>query len=77
MQSCIKSSPSYKTITNSKDVVELLKAIKGATFHFKEKQYLELALLEAIKKAFFFYQGPVIDNATYFEKFDNMIKLIE
>eukprot|EP00957_Ditylum_brightwellii_P143842 10960449-Ditylum_brightwellii.AAC.1 len=37
MQSCIKSSPSYKTINNSRDVVELLKAIKRVTFHFEEE----------------------------------------
>eukprot|EP00957_Ditylum_brightwellii_P099912 7613597-Ditylum_brightwellii.AAC.1 len=46
IQSHIKSYPSYKTINNSRDVVELLKAIKGTTFYFEEEQYLELALLE-------------------------------
>eukprot|EP00957_Ditylum_brightwellii_P082600 6280297-Ditylum_brightwellii.AAC.1 len=77
IQSCIKPFLSYKAINNIKDAIEFLKAIKGATFHFEEEQYLELALLETIKKAFLFYQGPTMNKASYFEQFDDMIELIK
>eukprot|EP00957_Ditylum_brightwellii_P180458 13746411-Ditylum_brightwellii.AAC.1 len=64
-------------MNEDKNVIELLKSIKGTVFQFEEEQYLELALWEAVLKAFYFYQGPGINNATYFECFDNAIKLIE
>eukprot|EP00957_Ditylum_brightwellii_P121481 9264780-Ditylum_brightwellii.AAC.1 len=59
------------------DVIRLLKAIKGCIFEFDNKMKTALALYRVEENFFCFCQTHDITTPNFFEKFNNLVGIIE
>eukprot|EP00957_Ditylum_brightwellii_P187440 14275423-Ditylum_brightwellii.AAC.1 len=73
----IKANSNYNNFKNDMDVLSLIKAIRGTTFKFKSQRHTELALVDALKKLFFFFQMRDMDGTVFFEIFKNLMLVID
>jgi hypothetical protein len=77
MKSKLETLPSFQTISDNQDALELLKEIKGFTFKFDNEKYLAQSLVEATDKLHRLYQGKDMTNSQYLERFKSMVAVIE
>lgn len=77
MQESIKTTETYKETNLKKDVVELIKTIKGITFNFKETNYLPKSLWNAQASYYRNHQREEVGNQAFLDRYNNSIEVIE
>jgi hypothetical protein len=68
MMAKLNAMPVFKTIHADKDVLGLLKAIKGLVFRFDGEKEFEMSLVEANDKLYRMYQGKEMTNTQFRDK---------
>jgi hypothetical protein len=73
----LKGLPDYNSFNDSVDLIKLLKAIKGLTYHFEGQRYQALALHGALTRFYMLRQDRNTTNAQYLEKFQTNVAVVE
>jgi hypothetical protein len=77
MMAKLKGLPDYGNFNDSVDLIKLLKAIKGLTYHFEGQRYQALALHGALTRFYMIRQDRSTTNAQYLEKFQTNVAVVE
>jgi hypothetical protein len=73
----LKGLPDYGNLNDSVELIKLLKAIKGLTYHFEGQIYQALALHGALTRFCILRQDRSTTNAQYLEKFQMKVAVVE
>jgi hypothetical protein len=77
MKSKLETIPNFQAISDSQDVLELLKEMKGFIYKFDNENYTAQSLVEAMDKLHHLYQGKYMTNSQFLEQFKSMVAVIE
>jgi hypothetical protein len=77
MTAKLKALSNFKDMHMDKNPVKLLKAIKGLTFKFDNEKEYEMSLVEAVDKLYRTYQTKDMTNTQFFDRFNNLVDVIE
>jgi hypothetical protein len=73
----LKGLPEYNTFNDGVDLIKLLKAIKGLTYHFEGQRYQAMALHGALTRFYTLRQDRNTTNAQFLEKFQTNVAVVE
>jgi hypothetical protein len=73
----LKGLPDYGSFNDSVDLIKLLKAIEGLTYHFGGQRYQALELHGALTHFYMLRQDRNTTNAQYLEKFQTNVAVVE
>jgi hypothetical protein len=77
MVASLKGLKGYEKMNGSSNLLGLMKAIKGLVYKFDGHRYHAMSLHLAKKRSFALYQGRETSNASYIEKFNTCVSIIE
>ena len=77
MRQPLESANNFQTISTSGDAIELLKLIKSITYNYQSQRYMPQAIHEAKKGLYQCYQAPNMSMQTYYDRFINLVDVIE
>jgi hypothetical protein len=77
MVASLKGLKGYEKMNESSDLLRLMKAIKGLVYKFTGQRYHAMSLHLAKKRWLNLYQGRETSNASYLEKFNTCVSIIE
>jgi hypothetical protein len=73
----LKGLPEYNSFNDGVDMIKLLKAIEGLTYHFEGQRYQAMALHGALTRFYTLRQDRNITHAQYLEKFQTNVAVVE
>jgi hypothetical protein len=73
----LKGLPDYNSFNDSVDLIKMLKAIKGLTYHFEGQRYQALTLDGALTRFYLLHQDQNTTNAQYLEKFQTNVAIVD
>eukprot|EP00957_Ditylum_brightwellii_P100876 7688390-Ditylum_brightwellii.AAC.1 len=73
----MKANADYDTFSAEQNALDLLKALKSATFEYDHRKDHYVSLGEAIEKFWKFFQPKEMSNSTFLDKFKSLVKIVE
>ena len=77
MHAKLESLDSFTVFHCGYDTIRLIEAIKGLTFQFEDQKKPQNSLFHVKRSFSLFRQGKEIPNATYLEKFQIPVSVVE
>ena len=73
----LEAMNSHENIANAADCIGLLKNIKNISYNYQSEKLKRQALHEAKRRFYVMYQDRTMSVQDYFDKFNNLVKVIE
>jgi hypothetical protein len=77
MRAKLDALKDWKGSKDSFDLIKLIKAIEGFTYHFEKQNYHVMALHQAKKSFFGLYQGRDTSDARYLDNFMTRVLVVD
>ena len=76
MKGKLEACDGYQEMNDSNDLEMLLQNMKRLVYKFEDHKYVPSSLDSAHKNFYNFFQHKEMDNTTYLQKFNSLVKII-